>query len=99
MSSLATQSTGVALHQLQVRVGDDEPLRAFVLEVDLHARVRAAAFAVEHDALAELAVAHALAEPDAADLRRALGTPVDRARDDHRGPDFLDQLGRDLAQE
>src|SRR5688572_571643 len=63
---LVRSSAQQSLHELQVGVGDYEPLRAGAFEVDLHARVRAAALTVEHDALAELAMTHALPEPHAA---------------------------------
>src|SRR5690349_23526352 len=61
--------------------------------------MRAAAFAVQDDAFAELAVAYALAEAHAARKRRLGGAAVDRARHDHRGPHLFDELGGDLAQE
>src|SRR5690606_38496748 len=90
-------------HQLEVRVRDHEPLRAALLEVHLHAGVGTAALGVQHDALAELAVADALSEPDSPRRVltgvRACAALEDGARDDHRRPDLFDQLRGDLAQE
>src|SRR5690606_9876928 len=83
----------IGLHQLQVGVGDDEPLRPRPLEIDLHARARAAAFRVEHEAHAALAVPHALAKPHRATGRRQpRRAAVHRARHDHGRTDFLDEL-------
>src|SRR5690606_14319893 len=62
-------------------------------------RVRAAAGAREHDALAELVMSYALTQADAGNAERAFGAPIDGPRHDHRRPDFLDELGRQLAQE
>ena len=50
------------LQRLQICIRHHEPLRAGVLEVDLHAGVAALAFVVEHDAFAEFRVLYALAE-------------------------------------
>src|SRR5690606_17217765 len=90
-------------HQLEIRIGDDEPLRAVALEVHLHARVRAAALGVQHDALAEFAVPHPLPEPDTARCiavhSKAGRALIYRPRDAHRRADLLEQLGRNLPQE
>jgi len=46
----------------QMCVRNDEPFRAGIFEIDLHARMRAGAFGIDHDALAERGMAHALTE-------------------------------------
>src|SRR5580700_8415885 len=53
------------LHHFQIRVLKHEPFGTLLLEIHLHARVRSLTFDREHDALAELAVAHAGAKPHA----------------------------------
>src|SRR5690606_14440683 len=86
------------LHQLEVRIGDDEPLRADALEIDLDAGVSAAAFAVQHDAFAELVVPDALPEPNAEGLG-GRGVAVQRPGNDQRRTHLLEQLRRYLADE
>ena len=62
---------------LELRVLEREPLQARLAEVDLHARIVAAAFRVDDDADAELRVAHVLAD---APRRRAARRRLRRGR-------------------
>ena len=61
-----SSATRRASDDLQVGVTDHQPLRALALEVDLHPRIGALAFEVQHHAVAELGVPHALAQLEAA---------------------------------
>src|SRR5690554_3660201 len=53
---------------LQLGVGHHQPLAAFIVEVDLDARLGAVAFVVEHHPFAEQRVHHPLAEGEAGAL-------------------------------
>src|SRR5262245_61788175 len=85
---------GVACHQ---------PLGALMLEVDLDPRVLAMALDREHHAVAELLMAHPLAEPQApgliVEISAGASRGVDRARDVDARPDLLDELVGHLGDE
>ncbi len=59
------QSAGEpSLHQFQLGIGHYQPLGPGRLEIHLHPCMRPGALIVKHDAFAELAMAHALAQPN-----------------------------------
>ena len=53
------------LHEIKIRIVQDEPFRAGRFEVHLDPCMRALSFAIQDDTVAELAVSHALAKADA----------------------------------
>src|SRR4051812_7999858 len=55
-----------ALDRLEPRDADHQPLGTLLLEINMHARVRALAFEIEHHSLAEFTMAHARAQADPA---------------------------------
>ena len=50
------------LHEIKIGIIQDEPLRAGRFEIDLDAGMRALSFAVQDDAVTELAMSHTLAK-------------------------------------
>src|SRR5688572_12547437 len=91
------------LYGLEIRVRQHQPLLALALEVYLYLSVAPLSLQVQDHALAEFAVAHALAEPDAARRRffldPAAARHVNRPRDLDARPHFLEQLRGNLANE
>src|SRR5688572_9903675 len=90
-----------ALHRLQIRVLDHQPLRALLLEAHLYAGMRTVTFQVEDHAFAEFSVAHARPQADAAHggFFRSEALARRRTRDLDARPDLLDQLGGELLHE
>src|SRR4029079_12078777 len=78
VKSRKTSSDGV-LRGLELRVFQRKPLDAGVAEVDLHARVRPAAFRVNDHAEPELRVLDALADAPCGCRRRRLRRASDAA--------------------
>ncbi len=52
----------IRLHRRQLRIFQRQPFAARAFEIDLHARIRTAAFHTGNNPLAELLVEHALAD-------------------------------------
>src|SRR5579862_9875206 len=65
------------LHRLEPGDADHQPFSTLVLKINMDTRVRALAFQVEYDPLAEFTMAHARAEPDPA--RRRFGRILEQA--------------------
>jgi hypothetical protein len=51
------------LHEIKIRITQDEPFCAGCFEVDLDACMCALPFAVQYDTVTELAMVHTLTEP------------------------------------
>ena len=74
------------LDEIEIRVREDEPLLPGALEVDLHARVRTAAFVIDDDTISETRMTHALAEFERRCIRNDRGraaAAVNRTTDLH----------------
>ena len=96
------------LHEIKIRIAQDEPFRASCFEVDLDPRMRALPFTVQYDAVAELAVSDALAQSYAEFRTRprcargVTGTPESAGhRPGHLDlrPYFFNKLGRYFGDE
>src|ERR1700675_328349 len=94
--------TAALLYTNEIGVRQHQPLRTLPLEIDLDAGMRSVALEIEHHPVAELRM------PDTAAHTHACGGRLIEARasfDEYRPrhlqsrPDFLDELGRQLADE
>ncbi len=56
---------GASLHEIEIRIAQNEPFCAGCLKIDFHARMGALPLAIQDNAVAKLAVANALAKADA----------------------------------
>src|SRR5690606_32485071 len=80
----------------QIGVSEHEPFLSGAFKIDLHARMRAAAFVVDHDAIAEIGMVHALAELECRHFltQRGMRTGIrSRTADLHARPNFAQQFG------
>lgn len=67
-----------SLHEIEIRIAQNEPFCAGGLEIHFDACMRALPFAIQDNAVAELAVTHALSEPYAEFVSSRRGHAVAR---------------------
>src|ERR1700721_1141338 len=94
--------TAGLLYTNEIGVRHHQPFRALTLEIDLDAGMRPIALEIEHHAVAELRMPDPAAHPHPRGRRLIQAAAVldeYRPRYLQTRPDFLDQLGRKLADE
>src|SRR5580704_8476071 len=92
---------GKSLYDLEIGIGNHQPLRPLPLEIHLDARLRSVALEIQNHAVAELRVPHAAAEAHVAGRRllEIRAARESRARYLHARTNLLHELGGQLVDE